>query len=133
MRIFISHGSHDSWVARQIERCIRECGASTFLDINDLETGDAFKARIKDEIKASDELVALLTPFSRRRSWLWNEIGLAWGLGKRIVAITYGMEMSDLDREGEGGRGVLEGYHFRPLNQFDEYLTELKRRVRDGG
>ncbi len=112
-----------------MERCIRECGAQTFLDVNDIDSGDAFKTLILKEIVGSDELVALFTPFSRRRMWLSNEIGAAWSHGKRLVAVTYGMEMADLDKEGEGGRGVLEGRHFRALNQFDEYLRELKGRI----
>jgi hypothetical protein len=132
MKVFLSHGAHDAWIAKQMERCIKECGADTFLDVNDIETGDEFKARIRAEIIGSDELVALLTPFSRGRSWLWNEIGVAWGLQKRIVAITYGMTMADLDTEDGGGRGVLEGYQFRNLNDFETYVHELRERIPNG-
>jgi hypothetical protein len=132
MKVSISHGAHDAWVAKQMARCIEECGAETFLDVNDIETGDEFKSRIRAEIIGSDEFVALLTPFSRRRSWLWNEIGVAWGHRKRIVAITYGMAMADLDNEDGGGRGVLEGYQFRRLNDFETYVHELRERVPNG-
>ena len=132
MKVFLSHGAHDAWIARQMARRIEECGAETFLDVNDIETGDEWRSRIKAEIIGSDELVALLTPFSRRRSWLWNEIGVAWGHEKRIVAITYGMTMADLDNADGGGRGVLEGYQFRSLNDFDTYVDELRERVPNG-
>lgn len=127
----MSHGSHDAWIARQMARCVGDCGAETFLDAFDIQTGDDFKARIRDEIIRSDELVVLLTPFSRRRSWLWSEIGLAWGLGKRVVPITYGMTIADLDGEDGGERGVLEAHHFRGLNDFEAYLNELRGRVSD--
>ncbi len=45
-RVFISHSSVDTWVARQIARYIEECGASTFLDEADIEYGDDFEERI---------------------------------------------------------------------------------------
>ncbi len=111
-------------------RCIGDQGAMAFLDVNDVETGDDFKRRIKAEIARSDELVALLTPVSRRRSWLWAEIGAAWILEKRIVAITYGLTRAEL--EADGGMAVLEDRHFRELNVFDTYLYELHERVTDG-
>jgi len=113
-------------------RCIEECGSEVFLDVNDIETGDEFRSKIRAEIIDSDELVALLTPFSRQRTWLWNEIGVAWGHQKRIVAITYGMTVADLDNEDGGGRGVLEGYQFRGLNDFETYLHELRERIPNG-
>lgn len=74
-------------------------------------------------------MVVLLTPFSMRRTWLMNEVGLAWGLGKRIIPITYGMTLADLDGADGGGKGGLESSHFRNLNEFDTYLMELRRRV----
>jgi hypothetical protein len=132
MRVFVSHGSHDTWIARQMARCIEDAGAEVFLDVFDIQTGDDFMARIRDAIVGSDEMVVLLTPFSRRRTWLMNEIGLAWGLGKRIAPITYGMTMTDLDGEGGGRRGVLESRQFCLLNEFDSYLGGLRGRISDG-
>jgi hypothetical protein len=114
-----------------MERCIRECGPETFLDVNDVATGDDFKEVIRTEIGEADELVALFTPFSRDRSWLWVEIGAAWILRKRIVAITYGMTLGDLEKGG-GGRAILADVHLRPLNEFDVYLQELQERVPHG-
>jgi hypothetical protein len=111
-------------------RCIVECGAETFLDVNDIEAGDEWRSRILTEIIGSDEFVVFLTRLSHRRHWLWNEIGVAWGHGKRIVAITYDITMADL--ENEGGLGVLEAYQFRILNDFDTYLNELRERVPNG-
>jgi hypothetical protein len=110
-------------------RCVGDAGGEVFLDVFDIQTGDDFKARIRDQIIKSEELVVLLTPFSRRRNWLWSEVGFAWGLGKRVVPITFGMTVADLDGDDGGGRGVLETTHFRDLNDFDAYLHELRERV----
>jgi hypothetical protein len=132
MKVFLSHGDYDEWIAKQMARCIEECGSEVFLDVNDIETGDEWRSRIKAEIINSDELVALLTPFSVKRTWLWHEIGAAWVLQKRIVAITYGMTVADLDNADGGGRGVLEGYQFRALKDFETYLHELRERIPNG-
>jgi hypothetical protein len=102
--VFVSHGSHDTWIARQMARCIGDAGAETFLDANDLHTGDEFKRVILDELRRSDELVALFTPFSRRSVWLWSEIAIAASLDKRVVGIFYGMTLEDLRHDG--GTGV---------------------------
>jgi hypothetical protein len=131
MRVFVSHGSHDACIARQMERCIKECGAETFLDANDIATGDDFKEVLRAEIALADELVALFTPFSRDRSWLWIEIGEAWFARKRIVAITYGMAMGDLEQDG-GGRAILADVHLRDLSDFDICLQEPQKRVLHG-
>ncbi|KOP25077.1 hypothetical protein AMR41_16795 [Hapalosiphon sp. MRB220] len=61
-KIFVSHGSHDSWLAEQIAKAIHSAGASSFLDEKNIPKGHDFKKRIYDEIKQSDELVVLITP-----------------------------------------------------------------------
>ena len=108
-------------------RCIKECGAETFIDVNDIAAGDDLKRRIREEIARTDELVVLFTAWSSQRSWLWVEIGAAWILEKRVVAILY--EVSRGHLENDGGRAVLEGLNFCELNEFDIYLQELSRRI----
>ena len=132
MKVFISHGSKDAWIARQMARCVGDCGAETFVDVNDIMTGDDFKAQIRREIARSDELLALFTPSSIDRSCVWVEIGAAWAPGKRMVGIIYGMHRAQFEKGG-GGRAVLADLHLRDLNEFDTYLAELGRRIANGG
>jgi hypothetical protein len=127
-RIFISHGKEDSWVADCIARDVRGCGAATFLDQMDISTGDDFKRKIHSEIAACSELIALFTPWSAERFWVWVEVGAAWGQGKRIVALLHGITVSELEKLG-GSRAILEGIHVLPLNDFNDYLEELRKRV----
>jgi hypothetical protein len=110
-----------------MRRCIEESGAETFPDVNDIATGDDFKATLRSELARADELVALFTPFSRHRVWLWSEVSIAWFTDKRIVAVFYGMTLADLAQDG--GSGVLEDRHVRTLNDFDTYLAELRGRI----
>ena len=127
MHVFVSHGSRDAWVARQMARCIAETGATTFIDVNDIATGDDYKRRIRDEIGHSNEIVVLFTNWSRRRAWLWAEIGAAWFAGIRIIAIMY--ETTQRQLEDEGGFALVDSLHFRSINSFESYLKELQERV----
>src|SRR5262245_47645050 len=90
-KVFVSHGSEDGWIARQIARLLEEAGTQAFLDLTNIQKGEDFKKRVQEEVSASQELVALFTPWSAKRSWLWIEIGAAWAQGKPIVAIFYRM------------------------------------------
>lgn len=128
-RVFVSHASDDLWVAEQIAKSIEDCGADTFLDRRDIAAGDNFKQRIREEIPKCNELVALFTPWSRRRAWVRHEIGMADALSKRIVCVFYKVSISDFDAD-EDGRGSLDDLNIVDINAFDTYLRALKRRAR---
>jgi TIR domain len=126
-RVFISHGTQDTWVAGQIAKSIREVGAVPFLDATDIPKGAKFKQMVHREIGSSDELIALFTPWSAKRSWVWIEIGAAWGQEKPVVAVFYGMKVADLEGSGQG-KGILEDINVLDLNDFQSYLRELAAR-----
>lgn len=127
-KVFVSHGSQDTWVAGQIAKAIQGIGASPFLDDADIPKGANFKQAIRREIAASHELVALFTPWSAKRSWVWVEIGAAWGQEKPVVAVFYGMGVSDLEETGSG-KAFLEDINILDLNEFEKYLGQLAQRV----
>ena len=127
---FISHSSKDRWIARQmaaiIERKAKRYGVRTFLDEVDLEGGDRIPATIKANLHACEEFVTLLSPHSITRQWVLVELGGAWTLDKRVMAITYNMapdKITDII-------GHDKGYE---LNDFDRYVTELIRRIKRKG
>jgi TIR domain len=128
-RVFISHASDDIWVAEQIARRIEDCGATCFLDVRDIAAGDDFRARIRKEMPECDELLALFTPWSRRRVWVHNEIGMADAADKRIVAVFYKVAIDDFRNDGDS-LGVLQSTNIVAINQLDSYFQELKKRVR---
>ncbi len=131
-KVFVSHGSQDRWVAGQIAARIRERGATVFLDETDVPKGADFKRIIHREIASSEELVALFTPWSAKRSWVWVEIGAAWGLGKPVVAVFYGMDVSDLEASGQG-KAILEDINVLELSAIDSYFDELGQRIGSTG
>jgi len=128
-QVFVSHGKEDAWVAAQIAGRIRDTGATPFLDESDITKGADFKKRIHSEIGISRELIALFTPWSAKRSWVWVEIGAAWGREIPVIAVFYGMKASDLEDSGQG-KAILEDFNILDLNQFETYLNQLETRIR---
>lgn len=128
-KVFVSHGKPDTWLAAQVARRAQDCGASTFLDETDIRTGDDFKRIIHREIAQSEELIVLFTPWSVQRFWVWVEVGAAWGLEKRIIAVLYGLKVSQLEELG-GSKAVLDDIDVIDINDFDKYFVELSERIR---
>jgi TIR domain len=127
-RVFVSHAGDDTWVAEQISRCIEDRGASTFLDRRDIAAGDDFTKRILQEIPKCDELVALFTPWSRRRAWVRHEIGMAQLQGLRIVCVFYKVTPADFHGD-EDGLGPLEPLNIIDINALDTYFKALTKRT----
>lgn len=130
-KVFISHGSHDLWIAGQIAKEISLIGAKPFLDETNIPKGHPnFKQIIRSEISQSQEMVALFTPWSAIRSWVWIEMGAAWDREIPILAVFYGMTMSDLDKTGQG-KAFLEDANVIQLNDFDTYLKQIALRIKE--
>ena len=128
--VFISHSSKDRWIAKQmaaiIERKAKRYGVRTFLDEVDLEGGDRIPATIKANLHACEEFVILLSPNSITRQWVLAELGGAWTLDKRIMAITY-------DLAAEKIPDIIEHDKSYELNDFDRYVGELIGRRKGKG
>ncbi|MBG0808709.1 toll/interleukin-1 receptor domain-containing protein [Methylosinus sp. H3A] len=129
--IFVSHGWHDRWVARQMARSISDAGGAPFIDIFDIKKGDRIEERIRTGIEHCAELVALLTPWSVDRNWVWTEIAAAWALKKRFVGVTYGVTIEEIERN-HGGMACLGPTNVVALDDFDEYIRELAERIHSG-
>ena len=127
--MFISHASDDLWVAEQLSRVVEESGATTFLDRRDIAPGDNFKERIRAEIPLANELLALFTPWSRRRGWVRHEIGMADALRKRIVCVFYKVSLSDF-ADDEDNLGPIDDLNVVDINDFETYLKSLRRRIK---
>jgi hypothetical protein len=56
------------------------------------------------------------------------EIDSAWGQGKRYTGVLYGLTIEQIDQE-HGGVAILGPTNLAGLDDFDEYLAQLKTRV----
>lgn len=125
--VFISHSSKDRWIATRmaeiIERNAKRYGVTTFLDEKALEAGDNIPETIRDRLHDCSEFVILLTPESVARPWVLIELGGAWTLRKRLIAITYNITADKIP-------DVIEHDKSYELNDFDRYVSELIRRTK---
>jgi len=124
-QVFVSHATADKWLATVLCEKIERTGASTSRDDRDIDGGDDIPDRIRGEIKRSNEMVILLTPESTGRPWVLLEAGGAWVTRARyrIVAVLCHVRVDTIPE-------MLASKKAIPLNAFDEYLKELKERVR---
>lgn len=127
-RVFISHSSVDTWVAKQLAAHIGQCGAETFLDANDIEHGDDFDEAIVQAAEGSRELLVLLTPWSKDRNYVWMEIGMFRGARKRVVGVLHGLKATDIATD-ERIPLVLKRIDLVDINDIDSYFVQLARRV----
>jgi hypothetical protein len=123
-QVFISHATADKWLARALCEKIESQGATTFRDDRDIDGGDDIPETIRRQIKLSRELVVLLTPNSVNRQWVTLEVGAAWGWSRNIRIVTV-MCHVDIDPIP----GMIKSKKAIDLNDFDAYLSELRKRV----
>lgn len=125
--VFISYSTKDRWIARQLARHIesngRKLGITTFLDEKDIDVGDPIHEAIRKNLQKCSEFVVLLSRYSVTRPWVLIEIGGAFALGKRIVAVTDKVTPKEMPE-------ITIPYKAVDINNFDEYLQQLVRRVR---
>jgi hypothetical protein len=69
-------------------------------------------------------MIVLWTPESKEREWVRLEIGAAWGKGQgmRVTIILYHASVDTIP-------AVIKNKKAISLNEFDQYLNELKNRV----
>jgi hypothetical protein len=129
--VFVSHGWHDRWIARQMASLIVErAGAGVFIDIFDIKSGDRIEERVHSGVTSCSELVALLTPWSVDRNWVWSEMAAAWTLKKRYVGVIFGLKLDQIEAD-HGGLAMLSPTNVISLNDFDTYVGELGQRVKE--
>lgn len=119
--VFISHSSADIWIAEQIEKQISALGAETWIDKKDLKGGDVLVDEIIRGIDACDEAIVLVSPKSVRSHWVIYEMGAVSGQHKRVTPI--------LNQVNHDAMAALKGVKSIDLNQFDDFLIHLAKRI----
>ncbi len=127
-RVFISHSHKDRWIARQVVKLMEEAGRGriqAFLDERDIEGGEMIAERVLKEIRKCNEFVVLLSQNSKDRPWVLIEIGVACGQGKPIIAILNDVTWKEMPE-------IMYPYKAIELNDFDQYLDQLRKRIKKG-
>ncbi|RKX40740.1 MAG: hypothetical protein DRP33_06375 [Thermotogae bacterium] len=116
MRVFISHSSKDEKLVESLKKHLEK----TFKDVcyfytaaDDPQPGQNLAVKIQKEIEQADVFLVLLTPNSKKSSYVNQEIGYAKKCGKRIIALV----MKGTPQEA---LGMLAG---------DEYIIHIKDEI----
>jgi hypothetical protein len=110
-------------MAALIEERGRECNIRTFLDEKDIDGGDSIPEAIKRNLRDCDEFMVLLSRYSIDRPWVLIEIGAAWVLDKRVVAIIDKVTPEEMP-------DIIAPYKAMDINQFDEFVIQVIQRAR---
>jgi hypothetical protein len=123
-QVFVSHATADKWLAVTVCEKIEATGATSFRDDRDIEGGDDIPEQIRKQIKQSREIIVLLTPESVGRQWVTLEVGAAWAVSTktRIVVLMCHVSVDPIP-------GLIKSKKAIPLNEFGNYLSELRNRV----
>ena len=109
-------------------RLVADAGGAPFIDVFDIKKGDRIEARVQQGLDEAHELVALLTPWSIDRNWVWAEMAAAWALRKRYCAVLYGLTLSEIEKD-RGGLAMLAPTNLLAIDEFDGYISELRERI----
>lgn len=129
--VFVSHSGEDTWVAKQIAKCIESKGAMPFLDEADVEVGAEFEEDIRNFLDKADEFLVLFTPWSLQRPYVWAEIGAAWIRRIPIVVVLHGISQHEFQAQPHAPVFLKKRDMIR-LNDIDRYFHELEVRCVNG-
>ena len=95
-QIFLSYSHRDSQIATELASRPGDAGFRCFLAERDISATQQWEPRVRDELRAAQCVLILLTPRSRDSAWVAIETGAAWALEKDIVPATMFVEPNDL-------------------------------------
>lgn len=87
IKVFLSHDSVDMILGRKVRNLISQNFNAQVFTTEDLNAGEEWEAKLRNELSTADVVVALLTPSSVGSSWVLHEIGAAWALRKPIIPL----------------------------------------------
>src|SRR5215813_11010057 len=95
MRVFISHSSKDTPVARQLARRLSEAGLKVWFPEDEILPGDNWAKKVGQALEESNLMVVLITPHAFESEWLKEEIQYALTAGRyqgRLIPVFFGSE-----------------------------------------
>lgn len=101
---------------------IAESGAGYWLDARDLPGGGDIRKDINQGVHECQEVIILFSPNSVDSHWVSFEIGAAYAKRKRLIPILNNVNYTDVP--------LLQEIKAIELNNFDQYLIELKKRIK---
>ena len=120
--VFISHSHQDDELVRDVARRLRDAGLKPFVDLTELPLGANWRKTVREQIRAADAVLILVTPAALKSAWTMTELGMAEGFERIIVPVTAGLKPRDLP-------GPLRTFRTVPFDQLDGAIKELSERL----
>lgn len=128
-KIFISHNSQDKDLAELIAKLISKLTIKqvTLWFSSDnaagggFNPGDEWYNEIIKQINECDLMLALTTPNSIDRPWIYYEAGFAKGIKRQVVPICLGIKREEL----KSPLNTFQAYQLSDKKSIDEFLTKL--------
>ncbi len=119
--IFISYSRNDSGIVNKFVDQLKQAGFSVWIDIDGIESGDAFKKTIVRAIENSDTVLFFSSEHSNASIWTAKEIGVAIYENKKVIPI-----LIDHTKYNPEIKFDLINLDFLDLDQgFDFVMTKL--------
>jgi chromosome partitioning protein len=85
---FISYSRRDKAKARRLHAALEKAGLRTWMDADNLQTGDPLTTNIKTAIEQVSCVILLLSEYSNVSEWVQREIDFARSANKRIFILS---------------------------------------------
>lgn len=100
--LFISHASSDAEFANAVKAEIEKVfanGVSVFCTSSPgtIAVGSDWLSDIENKLNVAQAVVAIITPVSIERPWLWFEVGATWGKGRAGACKIYPLCAPEID------------------------------------
>ena len=119
--VFVSYARSDQALAEQLFRTLRTLPVEAWSD-DQLRAGENWSEVLRSRLRDSEYFLLLLTPKTLESSWVQQELGAAWALGKRMIAVVTDRRLLDkLPVE-------LAGVQTLTVNEMDK-LEDIIQRV----
>lgn len=83
--VFVSHGSEDRVAVTKLVNILKDRGVRAFYAPHNIYAGEAWQARLREEVELCDEMLVYWTPQAAESRWVWIEIGMATALNRPVV------------------------------------------------
>jgi hypothetical protein len=122
-RVYISFSAKDSMLAEDLKRRLNDVGVEFATITDNVNAGaDYVRRAMRDAIRKSSEVIALLTDNSVNNQWVLYEVGMADSLEVPVTFVVV--------NEGVEKQLPIVGKHFVRYADLPEYLFSLKKRAK---
>lgn len=119
--VFISYARPDfSRIESYVEKIKKDLGLAVWIDLDQLEAGDAWQSKIDKSLAGSRVVVAFLSPHSMTSSAVLHELKKAIAKGTPIIPVYLSPDYGRAPPEWDDVRRYLSGVHRIDLKEFGD-------------